>query len=220
MAEHLKKPGILHRFDVASFVVGVLEKIVSNWTTLATYVGGGALMSALAWFQQLPPLYWGSCFFAGLILVSFFRLLNAATDQRKSMAKYAERHAQSSSINPLAKDFEDQQLNAHDFYHPYFQPRRNLVFRNCELFGPANLFINGDISFRTGCFFHECTAVIVKNNQSLTSAVFLRDVTFTDCNFYRLSILMTAHDAKALKHIIPFGKPGLPVITDGTYGEI
>jgi hypothetical protein len=214
------QPTLMARFAVVSFAAGLLEKLITNWTTISSYIGGGALMGTLAWFQDLPPLMWGLAFFAGLILIAIIRLINSLAYSRKAFAKYAEKQADSSSVNPLQKDFEDQQINLRDFYHPYNQSRNNLAFRNCELFGPSELFLTGQISFRTTCFFVECNAVIIKDKQPLAGAVRMKDVTFTDCHFFRVTILVTAQDARWLKAVIPFGGEALPIITDGKYGEI
>jgi hypothetical protein len=61
---------------------------------------------------------------------------------------------------------------------------------------------------------------IISRFDVIPSATLMRDVSFSDCHFYRLTILVTALDARGLKQFIPLGAQEMPVITDGTYGEI
>jgi hypothetical protein len=219
MAQDTRQRRRMVGFDLAALATWSIDKIGSNWGAIVQTMGGGVLMGALAWVQGLPPLAWGGAFLVGLIVMAIFRLINAASYMRRALAKYAEKHADTSSVNPLRKDFQDNQINLRDFYHPYQQSGTNLSFRNCELFGPNELFLHGEISFRTVCHFQECTTVIIKDQQPLFGAVKMKDVSFSDCRFFRVTILVTAKDARGLKSIIPFGNKGLPIISDGTYGE-
>jgi hypothetical protein len=202
----------------AAVAAWCIDRIISNWAAISGYIGSGALMSVLAWLQHLPPLAWGGAFFAGLILVAVVRFVNSAARLRRAMALYTEKQADTSSVNPLAHDFQNQQINLRDFYHPYGVPRSNLSFRNCDLFGPCELALGGSFSLREGCTFSECSIVVIKAIPA--GAVQIRDVVFDRTRFFRITLLLTVQDARGVKALFKVGEPGMPVVSDGTYGEI
>jgi hypothetical protein len=69
-------PKIFQRFDALSFLLGLLQQVLTNWTTVSGILGGGALMGYLAYVQELQSLWWGGAFLGGMVLVATVRALN------------------------------------------------------------------------------------------------------------------------------------------------
>lgn len=116
--------------------------------------GGGVtwLASATEWMNSTGPLSWGVAGLAAALTVYWTmiggRALAARARLARAMADAAESVAGGSAINPLKGDFVRERIRLSDLISPAGSPLRSYTFKNCELIGPAVLFLDPDVVFR------------------------------------------------------------------------
>jgi len=143
MALPEKRAGIFGRFDVLSFLASLVEKVVTNWQAIASYLAGGAGMSLLAKLQELPPLAWGLAFFGGLILMAIFRAIRSWAGVRTAQKRLYERAAETKHpFNRIEPEFSRQKINIVDLIHPIGEPLARKGFTDCEFYGPGFLVLS------------------------------------------------------------------------------
>ena len=136
---------------------------------------------------------------------------------RRSLKRFSEKLALSSAVNPLAKEFTNQRIKLSDFYHPWFHEYDKVIFRNCELYGPCNVFFSGHVTLNGGGN-DDTEIVIVYEGAQLRSVVVFKNATFIDCRWYRVTFYVHADQARRMKAKMRI--PQDTVISDGKFGVI
>lgn len=193
-------------FDLASFLG---QQVASNWAALSTYFSGGAAMSALAYFQDVPPLAWGAAFFAGLLGVAVIRFINSAGAERRARAEYEMQVARPPvTVNPLRKSFEGEKISLADFWHPNGHSRsyNNVSIHNCQIHGPGSMALDGH-SVMADCIFSGCDLVCILPGSVISTAVLFNDATIKDCQLVSVTLYLGEGEAQALmQKMNPTGK--------------
>ncbi len=203
MANSDKKSGALSRLDTLSSLAGFAQSAVSNWATISSYLSGAALMSALAYFQTLPPLYWGAAFFAGLLLVAIVRAITKWGRSRDALARLYEASAATpGSFNRLETEFVRQTIKVSDLIHPLGEPLTEKTFIECEFHGPGLLALSacGFDGFGGGNV--ELIRLRSSNGTMMPSKAVLLNCHLRRCRFYNVAIAMTSDSVDQLKKLV------------------
>ena len=214
-----KRSWLAHCLDWAGFAI---QQAISNWSTITSYISGGALMGGLAIFQEVAPIWWGVAFFGGLIGVAVVRAISQWGRKKAAEAAYAEATIKTTAINPLSKTFDSQRMKLSDFYHPFFRLSESVIMRDCEVYGPGSLYFVDNFHTKD-CRFVDCDIVIVRNSAKIPALMTgFSDLRAERTSFYRITVYMNAETARAWKaKMIPsIGTTDFPIISDGQYGEI
>ena len=203
MADLEKKSG-LSRLDTLSSMAGLAQSAVSNWATISSYLSGGALMSGLAYFQALPPLYWGAAFFAGLVLVSIVRAITKWGRSRDALARlYEATAATPSSFNRLQGEFVRQTINVRELIHPLGQPLRDKTFVDCEFHGPGLMVLSGS-GFAGQMGGGNVEFIRLRTNAGTTTPnkAILSNCHLRNCRFYNVAIALTSESIDDMKKMM------------------
>jgi hypothetical protein len=185
--------GIFSRLDGVSSIAGLAGNAISNWASISSYLSGGALMSALAYFQALPPLYWGIAFFAGLVLVALVRAITKWGTSRDALARlYEATAAQPHSFNRLKSEFVRETVKISDLIHPLGEPIRGKAFIDCEFHGPGLLVLSG-------CNFDGFGGGNVELIRLQSSKGTMMDCNLVRCRCYNVAIALTSDSVDELK---------------------
>jgi len=156
---------------------------------------GSALLAYLAYLADVASKY--APFSYGVIALAAFMLISAGYAvyswgrAKYYLAEFEDRRSKSTAVNPLAKQFQRLRISAIDFYHPYFIQTRAALFENCEIYGPAHLFISGSI-FNGISSFEDCDCVVINKKVTSKTATAFEGCVFESCRFYRILFLTTA----------------------------
>jgi hypothetical protein len=202
-----------------------IAELLTYWKEIASLVGSG-VVTTFGIAELINP--WGyfgwSLVFVGLglaiwLLLSAGSALLAWAQSRRSLALFTDWQRQTGKINPLRVDFENEQIDLRDFYHPSpnFRKRENVSFRRCELFGPMNVALTGLVNFRGNNKFSDCEIIVIKKGMAVSSPIVLEHATFTDCRIHSVTFFLNATDARGINQQIFHG--AFKSISDGTFGE-
>lgn len=134
--------GVLGGSSVVGLITGLLSRgvdLINQFGLFGWWVAGlcGALLAALFFLA----LMWGR-----------YAWVSVRTRQR-----WEERV---SDFNPLEKDFQNKRMRVYDLMHPLSKKITGKRLYDCELIGPANIFLLRDISlFKTD--FVDCVVVVL-----------------------------------------------------------
>ncbi|MEW6313559.1 MAG: hypothetical protein AB1513_05870 [Pseudomonadota bacterium] len=173
------------------------------------------LASISDWLKPYGVVAWGVIGIASILFLSLALFLYGFAKERIAIADYTKAKATASGINILAATHQDERINLSSFYHPYFVPTENVRFENCELYGPANIALEG-CNFNSGVF-HECEIVIVRTDRPVIGALKFKFCTFIRFRIYRATFLMNHETYKNMPQVF---RDSVRVISDGRIGDI
>ncbi|MES1200952.1 MAG: hypothetical protein ABUS57_05835 [Pseudomonadota bacterium] len=145
--------------------------------------------------QAYAPLSW---IFAGLIAFLILALGNMAfgvgafwrTTAKIRASFYRERDR----VNPLEQLFRNQRIAIHDLITPFERRVEEKTFIDCELIGPANIYISasgtGSISF-VGNTFLPSETVLVRDGVHMPNVIVFHNCAFTRCKFYGVTLFFS-----------------------------
>lgn len=137
----------------------IFQKL-GNFNTLATTVKvlldygwpffGSALASYLTFvtgiFAVYAPISYFLTFSGFLLIFSAVRWLWHKANHDRAVSRYLDLlSAPKSKINPLQRVFSDQRIFLQDLYLPHDHLIKDKVFENCDLVGPMNLVLIGQV---------------------------------------------------------------------------
>jgi hypothetical protein len=135
--------------------------------------------------------------FFALLLIALFAVSAWAANQ-KAVARFTEAAVGAAKINPLDPEFVRKRINLTDFYHPHFRANRGKHFRECELFGPAQIVLSGTGNLMH-CSFAYCDVVVIAVGSAVHSVIAFEECDFSKCSFYNVTFLVDAGMAKTMK---------------------
>lgn len=179
------------------------------WKIVTFFIVGGSstataiLASSTPFFKELGILSWVFVgITTGLLVSIIFYLVQSAAD-KSANARYVNLVSRpSSTINPLANSFEDSIIRVEDLRVPGVMIHENKLFKNCHFVGPGVLFFDGD-RFNTVNLRDVGDVIAVPDGTFFTGMVSLKDCTFNNCFFHRVTFILCEDAAEKLAVLIP-----------------
>ena len=170
-----------------------LDWVIDHWPTLLAFIVGGGGMSYLAsattWVMAWGPIVIGAAFFAGAYLAAGVYAIFVSISSRRVQNQFAEQALQKSSVSPLEESYQKQRVMIADFYNPYYVSYKNKRFQSCQVWGPAQIVMVGNVLV-TGCTFKHCQVVVARDDATLFGAVGFEHISFIDCEMANLTLVM------------------------------
>jgi hypothetical protein len=179
-------------------------------TTLMTYIG-----YLSRWLSPYAPISWVAVGLLGGIMLAFLAWIGAHIHARVVRTRTERLWIETASVNPLDGVFRKQRIRVSDFFHPYYKATQAAKFEDCDLLGPATVFVAGGTFLNTN--FNRCQAVIVLPNVKAIGVVAFENCTFERCSFYEVTFLLPKPLYEQFRKDIK-GDP-IPAISDGTAGN-
>lgn len=151
--------------------------------------------------KQLGPIYWaGIGLLTSLIVVIVFYLFRQANLKQAEADFVRVMATPRSTINPLAESFSDSVIPIEDLRLPMLQLQENKHFKRCKLVGPGAVAIMGGTYQYNN--FTECgDMVALPDHVYLTGIIVLKNCTFVECQFIRITRLADQNTAKAFQGV-------------------
>jgi hypothetical protein len=161
-------------FRWAPIVLGTLGVgSISGWAAWAT--------SALSAYS---PLSWLGSGLLGVLVSAAVYWLWTSANLRSEQSKNAEEMRERAKwVNPLENSFTKQRIDIDVFKRPAPESTTGKTFIDCEIYGPANVLLNGYTGLQ-GVHLGFCDFVKVKTNHPIYNGISLNDTTFRNCKIY------------------------------------
>lgn len=105
-------------------------------------------------------------------------------------------------VNPLEESFKDLIIPVESLRLPLTQLQENKHFRRCKFVGPGTIAFLGSTFRNTG--FLDCGDILpVPEGTYLTGVVALKNCTVEDCEFIRVTLLLSEKDADYMAQQVP-----------------
>jgi hypothetical protein len=160
MLKFMRKPfGIIDRF---------VDRIGYWYGAYGMFAGGsvmgltaGWIASYSTWMEKFGAIGWFMTGLMAFLLFSLAALCIASVRHRWIAASAARRWSEKvDTFNPLDRDFQRKRLKFHDLASPMGRRITGKRIRDCELIGPANVFIYRDIELQSNNFV-DCIFVVL-----------------------------------------------------------
>jgi len=192
--------------------LGRVNRFFANleWrASLATMAwGSGAVFSAAlpAWavsvmdmFSDYAPLSWVAAGFVGLLAYGLFLALRGYGATRSVRAKYDARFfAESGAVDPLSKVFEGKRIYLNNFVLPSNPIVEGKTFVDCEIVGPANLYLEIDNNIND-VKSDAVDAVALNTSRAFSNGFTVKSCTFRNCTFHRITLFI---DPSMVQHVL------------------
>lgn len=166
----------------------LLDFFIEHWPPILISVLGltmGWFAGLAAYLKPYGLVAWGAVAILSALLLACVYWVAAAAYGRWVMTKFEVRRAGATTVNPLEGHYSKKQLRLADFFHPFFRPTSAAKFQDCELLGPAAIFIGG--SQLSHCGFGSCEVVIIKEKTPLVGVTLFQNCIFDRCQFLRVT---------------------------------
>lgn len=181
-----------------------------RWSLANLFWGIGALGSVVlpAWavktmelFASYSPLSWVLAGFIGLVLWCACFLVYAVAHTLYVKSRFNARSMNSGQfVDPMAKIFERKRVFLNDFCLPTSPVIQDKVFVDCEIIGPANIFLA--IGNRVDeILLPNCDAVVLPPNASFANGYTLFNTSFRRCSFQRVTFFLSEQEYQHVKHL-------------------
>lgn len=181
---------------------------VSAW--VVTFVSTGVVTWATAvsqFMQTYAPFSWAVAAVLAFFVSSSAMALLGIYKSRKAMADFEDKRSEAQSVNPKRETFTRERINLSDFYHPFFKPTVGVRFQDCDIFGPATIFLT--VPFVDAVEFQQCDFVVVTGNSGVHSAMHFDGCFFVRCRFFRIMVLVTQEQLESITQIGGGVRPNL-----------
>jgi hypothetical protein len=149
-------------------------------------------------FQQYAPLSWVLSGFAGLLFALITYAIFAWANAKLIRSRYnRDLYEKTGFVDPMANTFEDRRIFLGEFClpsDPYFAGK---TFVNCEIIGPAVLFLR----FNNSVYEHQlpnCDAIVLRG-RSYHNVLTADRCTFRGCSFKRITVLVLPEEFERSK---------------------
>jgi hypothetical protein len=168
-----------------------------TWTHLGNIVLIGSWFGAFAitaWaaraaklFSEYGPLSWVVAGFAGLFFVMICALLLAVARRLWVRSNYDARMLPKGPlVDPMHRTFEGKRIFLNEFMLPSHPLIEGKTFVDCEIIGPANLYLHFGNRVDESQF-PRCDAVLLGAGKEFNNGVILRNCTLRRCSFQRIT---------------------------------
>jgi hypothetical protein len=192
----------------ASIPQAILDYFAGKWIEFAAvFVGGGGmgyLASITSWLKPWGPVAWGA---AGIIAACAIGLAYAVISLivAKKSAQYARANLDnklsnnSSTVNPLDRQFDRLIINIRDLFIPYQPLLIGKTFVECDLIGPGVLMF--DRCDLISPIMSACSHVVYnpEKKHPVMGAVGFSSSRFERCRFISITFLINPELAMILE---------------------
>lgn len=186
-----------------------LSTLEWQWSLWSLIKGSGVITSfALpAWavnashtFAEYAPLSWVVAGFLGLFVTALSCAIYASAADKLTRVQYNRKMlSRGNFVDPMEKAYQDIRIYLNDFCLPSFPLIENKTFINCEIIGPSNVVMEygNNISEPR---YPISDAVKMKPDHKFFNAVIVRNCTFRQCSFQRVTFLVPHLEYETAKH--------------------
>lgn len=186
------------------------SKVEWRWSLANMLWGVGAIASATlpAWavrtmelFSEFSPLSWVLAGFAGLAVYCLCYLFFAWARTIHVRSRFNDRIMNSGGfVDPMAKVFERKRIFLNDFCLPTNPYITDKSFIDCEIIGPANLFLA--VKNRVDQIqLPDCDAVVLPPDGKFYNGYTLINSTFRRCSFHRVTFFVSQAEYESVKDL-------------------
>lgn len=192
-------------------ILGHLSRIFSSvewgWSLALLVIGAIGSFALPAWavsvmagLQQFAPLSWVIAGFAGLAFSAFCYSVYASAYRRWVRSRYdRDLYKKSGFVDPMARTFEDKRIYLSEFCLPSDQYIEGKTFVNCEIIGPAVVYLRNDYQALEQKL-PVCDAVVFRKG-SVYNSIIVDRCSFRGCSFKRITILLSERDYQSSRHL-------------------
>jgi hypothetical protein len=185
-----------------------LENRVGFGVTLWQFIVPAGAFALPAWgsrvagvFSEYAPVSWIAAGFLGLFAYTLCAALYGYAQSRLVRSKYDSKFlAETGGVDPLAKVFEGKRIFLNDFILPSNPIVDGKTFVDCEIVGPANMFLqvgNAINNVRS----EKVDAIALDGKTPFLNGFIFRNCTFRGCTLLRVSLFFTPVEATANAHV-------------------
>ena len=200
----------------------VADRITNNWHWIVGFFAGGGmsyLASVTAWLRPWGPIGYGAIGYLTFVMTAlgsaYIYYLISLAREKSTVAAYVARSMQTIATNVLAPTHNHERIRLADFFHPFYKPTKNVRFEDCELHGPANIFLAGGTMVDST--FADCEIIITRSDRPMRGILVFENCMILRCEVYRATLLM---DITHYNGIPAPMRAALPVVSDGRIGDI
>lgn len=177
----------------------LLDRIESRYA-LYTALGGSALIGVIGgwtaaysdWVAQFGAIGWLLSGLVAAVMMAVIILLGAisrnAWIRGSATAKWSR---EVDSVNPMDRQFINRRINLSDLVDPIQSVVAYKDISQCDILGPANIWIGGASSLiRTG--FINCDFVALSGGEEIANCIALIDVSINRCRLYKVTVYVPA----------------------------
>ena len=146
-------------------------------------------------FSEYAPFSWVAAGFAGLVIYTLCVFLYGSGQIRVVRSKYdAKFMSETGGVDPLALVFEGKRIFLNDFVLPSNPNVIGKTFVNCEIVGPANIFLEANNSINN-IVPGMIDAVCLEPGKPFRNGFAFRNCAFRGCTFHRVTLFFTLYEA-------------------------
>lgn len=155
-------------------------------------LGGGVVTGWATWatgfFSAYAPLSWVAAGLIGAAVSGFtFWVVQKGRTISIQNALQKKWNSPGDGVNPLEDNFVRRRIMLNDFVSPANPIVEGKTFDRCEIVGPALAL--ADSNFHNAALY-DCNLVCVKDGITAYGIIVLRNNSFLNCKFYRISFLV------------------------------
>lgn len=186
----------------------LFNKLEWRWSLLVQMVTAVSSFALPAWavktttiFIEYSPFSWVAAGFGGLIASAIVYALYGYARSKIVKAKYDNNlYQRTGFVDPMAKTFENKRIFIADFVLPSDPFITDKTFINCEIIGPANLFLRGHYQVNEQQL-PICDAVALNGDRRFFNGVTVENCTFRKCSFKRITLMMLPHEYQQYRNL-------------------
>jgi hypothetical protein len=197
--------GLSERLSALNLYTALGERFFRWAPIVLGTLGVGGISGWAAWatkaLSAYSPLSWISAGLLGVLLSAAVHWLWRTAQLRSEQSKNAEAMRERSRwVNPLENSFTKQRIDIEVFKRPPPESTTGKTFVDCELYGPANVILNGYTGMN-GLYLGFCDFVKVKTNHPIYNGISFTDTTCRNCKLYYVTFYIPEY----LVNSIPAG---------------
>lgn len=145
-------------------------------------------------FERHAPFSWVAAGFLGFLLFAAGYALISWARAKWVRAKYDHSlYKRTGFVDPMAATFENKRIFLSDFVLPSDPYIFGKTFINCEIIGPANLFLRGNYQVNEQRL-PAVDAVALNGDKLFHNGITVENCTFRACSFKRITLMMLPHE--------------------------
>jgi hypothetical protein len=185
--------GLESRWSLANLLWGV---------GLVTFTAAPAwAVSTMSIFAEYAPLSWVVAGFTGFIGFAIGTALLGYGRSLSVRSRYDAKFMQETGgVDPLAKVFEGKRIFLNDFVLPSNPTVDGKNFVDCEIVGPANIFLagnNGINDVRPALV----DAVALSGERDFYNGFTFQNCSFRNCTFHRVTLFFKPDEVSQIQHL-------------------